>query len=99
MPLDTENKPAVAIEVRVTSEELHARHDDGRTIATPIAWYPRLLHGTEEQRQNVKLIDGGRGMHWPDLDEVLSIEGMLAGHPSSEGSESLARWRRSREER
>lgn len=87
---------ALAAAVTVTDDEVQVRLDDGRTIATPIAWYPRLLHGSDDERRNVEVIDGGRGLHWPDLDEDLSVEGMLAGRPSGEGAESLAQWRQSR---
>ncbi len=55
--------------------------DDGRTISAPLAWYPRLLSGTPEERENFELIGDGEGMHWPDLDEDISVEGVLAGPP------------------
>lgn len=55
---------------------------DGRTITVPLAWYPRLLHATVEQRKNWKLSGGGYGIHWPDIDEDLSTEGLLRGAPA-----------------
>jgi hypothetical protein len=55
---------------------------DGRTISVPLAWYPRLLRATEEQRKNWKIAGGGYGIHWPDLDEDLSTEGLLRGAPA-----------------
>ena len=55
---------------------------DGRTISVPLAWYPKLLHGTEEQRKNWKIAGAGYGIHWPDLDEDLSTEGLLRGAPA-----------------
>jgi hypothetical protein len=55
---------------------------DGRTISVPLAWYPKLLHATEEQRKNWKLAGAGYGIHWPDLDEDLSTEGLLRGAPA-----------------
>ncbi len=63
---------------------------DGRTISVPLAWYPKLLHAAEEQRKNWKIAGGGYGIHWPDLDEDLSTEGLLRGAPrASPLSESL----------
>ncbi len=55
---------------------------DGRTITVPLAWYPRLLHASEEQRQNWQICGGGYGIHWPDIDEDLSTEGLLRGAPA-----------------
>lgn len=55
---------------------------DGRTIKVPLAWYPRLLHGSAEQRANWQIAGGGYGIHWPDLDEDLSTEGLLRGAPA-----------------
>ena len=56
---------------------------DGRTISVPLAWFPRLLHASPAQRNNWKLAGGGFGIHWPDLDEDLSTEGLLAGIPAA----------------
>jgi hypothetical protein len=66
--------------------------DDGRTLSVPLAWYPRLLAGSLQERENYELIGDGEGIHWPDLDEDVSIEGLLAGRRSAESSASLARW-------
>jgi hypothetical protein len=55
---------------------------DGRTISVPLAWYPRLLHATPTQRQNWKIAGGGYGIHWPEIDEDLSTEGLLHGAPA-----------------
>lgn len=66
--------------------------DDGRAISVPLAWYPRLLAATPEERARVELIGGGEGLHWPDLDEDISVEGILAGRRSAESAASLARW-------
>jgi hypothetical protein len=55
---------------------------DGRTISVPYAWYPRLLHATPEQRANWRTCGGGFGIHWPDIDEDLSTEGLLRGAPA-----------------
>ena len=66
--------------------------DDGRTISAPLAWYPRLLHGTQLERERFELIGDGEGIHWPTLDEDLSVEGLLAGKRSAESDASLSRW-------
>ena len=79
-------------EVTVTEDTLTVELSDGRTIAVPLAWYPRLVHATEEERGNWRLIGGGQGIHWPDLDEDISVEGLLAGRPSGESQESFRRW-------
>ncbi len=81
-----------AEEIVVTDDTLTVELSDGRAISVPLAWYPRLLHGTEEERGNWRFIGGGQGIHWPDLDEDISVEGMLAGRPSGESQESLRRW-------
>ncbi|MEX2316384.1 MAG: DUF2442 domain-containing protein [Pirellulales bacterium] len=66
--------------------------DDGRTLSVPVAWYPRLLHGSQRERENFQLIGDGEGIHWPDLDEDISVEGLLAGKRSAESDASLSRW-------
>ena len=78
--------------VAVTEDTLTAELADGRTISVPLAWYPRLVHATPEERNNWQLIGGGQGVHWPDLDEDLSVEGLLAGRPSGESQGSFKRW-------
>ena len=61
---------------------------DGRTISVPLAWYPRLLHATPEQRKNWQPCGGGFGIHWPDIDEDLSTEGLLRGSPAPRSPKS-----------
>lgn len=78
--------------VVVTEDSLTVDLTDGRTISVPLAWYPRLLHGKPEERNNWRLIGKGEGIHWPDLDEDLSIEGIILGRPSAESSRSFQRW-------
>jgi len=56
--------------------------NDGRAVSTPLAWYPRLFNATPAQRENWRLIGGGEGVHWPDVDEDLSLEGVLRGVPA-----------------
>jgi hypothetical protein len=65
---------------------------DGRSISAPLAWYPRLLHGTTDERNTWRLIGAGSGVHWPDLDEDISVGNLIAGQPSGESQASLQRW-------
>ncbi len=88
-----------AQQVRVAEDSLIVDLDDGRTISVPIVWYPRLLHGTTEERNNWRFVGGGEGIHWPDLDEDISVEGLLIGGPSMESSASLKRWLQQRAKR
>ena len=81
-----------AQEISLTDDTLTVDLDDGRTISVPLAWYPRLWHGTSEERQNWRLIGDGVGIHWPELDEDISIEGLLLGKRSGETQRSLKRW-------
>jgi hypothetical protein len=78
--------------VSVTGDELAVDLVDGRTVVVPLAWYPRLLHGTRDERSHWRLIGRGVGIHWPDLDEDISVAGLLAGRPSGESQRSLNRW-------
>ena len=70
------------LSVVVSTDSLSVSLMDGRIITVPLAWYPRLLHATTEQRNNWKIAGGGYGLHWPDLDEDLSTEGLLRGAPA-----------------
>ena len=81
-----------AEEVTVTADTLQAELSDGRAISVPLAWYPRLVHATQAERDNWELVGDGQGIRWPDLDEDLSIEGLIAGRPSGESQSSLYRW-------
>ena len=81
-----------AEDVTVTEDTLKAELSDGRTISVPLAWYPRLVHASQEERDNWELIGGGQGLRWPDLDEDLSVEGLIAGRPSGESQRSFKRW-------
>ncbi len=67
---------------------------DGRTITVPLSWYPRLAGATPEERENYIIEDQGHAIHWPDIDEDISVEGILAGRRSEECENSLAKWRR-----
>ncbi len=78
--------------VSVSDEALTVDLADGRTITVPLAWFPRLAHGTAAERANWRLIGGGEGVHWPELDEDISVESLLAGRKSGETQQSLRRW-------
>ena len=78
--------------VLVSDDALTVDLIDGRTISVPLAWYPRLSHGTRQERTNWRLIGTGEGIHWPDLDEDVSVENLILGQPSGESQQSLARW-------
>ena len=78
-----------AQQVVVTPDTLSVDLTDGRTIAVPLAWYPRLVHGTPEERNHWHLIGQGEGIYWPDLDESISVENLLSGKVSGESQRSL----------
>jgi uncharacterized protein DUF2442 len=84
--------PVPVQEVRVTSKVLEVVLRDGRSLSVPIEWYPRLAYGTPRERQNWRLIGDGIGIHWPALDEDISISGLLAGLHSGESASSFKRW-------
>jgi len=83
---------ARAQRVIVEDDALIVDLSDGRTISVPLAWYPRLLHGKTEERNNWRLIGDGEGMHWPDLDEDISVQNLLQGQPSGESQASFKQW-------
>ncbi len=92
MPASTiEIKAPVVVGIVATETTLTAEFADGRAISVPLDWYPRLAYGTLEERNNVELYGDGT-IHWPDLDEDISVEGLLAGRRSRESESSLARW-------
>jgi hypothetical protein len=78
--------------VRFSDDSMTVHLDDGRALSVPLAWYPRLLHGTRDERERFELIGDGEGIHWPALDEDISVDGLLAGKRSAETDTSLARW-------
>lgn len=92
MSSSTVDQVVTAANVRADDEKLTVELSDGRVLSVPIAWYPRLSNGTAEERNNWRLIGAGHGIHWPDLDEDISIEGLLAGRPSGESQTSLKKW-------
>lgn len=79
-------------DVQVTYDTLTVDLADGRTISVPVEWYPRLAHGLPQERENWRLIGGGAGIHWSDLDEDISLENLLLGQPSGESQASLQKW-------
>ncbi|MGA3072645.1 MAG: DUF2442 domain-containing protein [Bryobacteraceae bacterium] len=95
--LGPELREAFAQSVSVSDDALVVDLADGRTITAPLAWFPRLAHGTAGERANWRLIAGGEGIHWPELDEDISVESLLAGRRSGETQESLRRWLERRE--
>jgi Protein of unknown function (DUF2442) len=82
--------------VAVTEDTLTVDLSNGRTISVPLAWFPRLLHGFPEERTQWRLIGKGQGIHWEDLDEDISVEGLLAGRPSGESQASFKKWLKGR---
>jgi len=84
------------VNVSVTDDTLSVDLEDGLTISVPIGWYPRLAHGTGAERANFEISGAGYGIHWPDLDEDIGVEGLLLGKKSMESSASFERWLRQR---
>jgi hypothetical protein len=78
--------------VQVTDEALIVDLSDGRTVSVPLAWFPRLLHGTAEERNKWRLIGDGEGIHWPALDEDISVENLILGKSSGESQKSFKKW-------
>ena len=81
-----------ATQVSVTDEALTLELVDGRMLSVPLVWFPRLAHGTALERSHWRFIGQGEGIHWPDLDEDISVAGLLAGKASGESQRSLKRW-------
>jgi hypothetical protein len=90
--LAIELRMASAQNVQVTDEALIVDLSDGRTVSVPLAWFPRLLHGSPAERNKWRLIGDGEGIHWPDLDEDISVENLILGKPSGESQTSFKKW-------
>ena len=73
-----------------TEDSVFVELADGRTVSAPLAWYPRLLHATPQQRSNCVIAGAGYGIHWPELDEDLSVEGLLRGGPAPRVSDRVS---------
>ncbi len=82
----------MAVNVSVSEDALSVGLRDGRSISVPVAWYPRLAHGSAKERNNWSLIGPGVGIHWEELDEDISTLGLIEGKPSNEGQESFRQW-------
>ena len=98
--LGLETEP-IAMHVTGTADKFIVDLADGRSLGVPLAWYPRLVHGTPAERQHWQLLGDGYAIEWPDLDEHIGVEGLLAGRRSGESPKSFERWltaRRSRPE-
>lgn len=97
--MTTSNGPmatAAAQNVRVTDRALVVELRDGRVVSVPLKWYPRLAEGSRRERRKWELLGPGIGIHWPELDEDISAEGLLAGARSGESATSLNAWRSGR---
>ncbi len=91
MPLTLETWTVFANDVQVTDDTLTFKLTDGRKISAPLEWYPRLMHGSPAERNHWEL-GSGVGVHWPDLDEDISVENLLKGQRSGESQRSFQRW-------
>lgn len=85
--------------VTITDDSLSVELCDGRAVSVPLAWFPRLLHATKEERKNWRMVGRGQGIHWEDIDEDISVENLLSGRPSGESQASFKRWLTSRSAR
>ncbi|MEQ8336742.1 MAG: DUF2442 domain-containing protein [Cyclobacteriaceae bacterium] len=94
--MNTLTKDIEAIDVSFDEDSMCVHLSDGRSISTPLAWYPRLYHGTTQERNKWQIIGKGSGIHWPQLDEDLSVESIILGRPSMEKADSLKKWLESR---
>src|SRR5437763_15726612 len=90
--LAVETQEPRAQQVTVNEEALIVDLVDSRTLIVPLVWFPRLWHGTPAERANLEIFGDGAFIHWPDLDEDLSVTGLLSGHRSGESPQSLKRW-------
>jgi hypothetical protein len=86
-----------AIDVSISQDTLSVELSDGRTISVPLGWFPRLEHANEQKRKNWRLIGKGSGIHWEDIDEDISVEGLISGNPSFESQSSFKNWLKTRE--
>jgi hypothetical protein len=85
-----------ATDIQVSEDTLSVELNDGRTISVPLAWFPRLTEANEPERNHWRLIGRGEGIHWPDLDEDISVASLIEGKPSGESQSSLNKWLASR---
>ena len=92
MSTSTLEQTAVAVDVQLTSSQLKVKLADGRSLSVPLAWFPRLQHGSRAERKNWQIFGEGSAIEWPDLDEHIGVDGLLAGRRSSESKKSLEKW-------
>ena len=90
----TSTKIPHATEVVVSEDTITVTLMDGRTVSVPICWYPRLSHASPDHRGIWEFVGGGHGIHWPELDEDISVENLLLGEPSGEAAKSFERWKK-----
>ena len=81
-----------ALQLRLTAETLTLELSDGRQLSVPLDWYPRLIYASQTERENWVLFGDGSSIHWPDLDDDIGVDGLLAGKPSGESKRSFERW-------
>ena len=93
-----ETQEARALKLRITDETMIVELSDGRELSVPLSWFPRLVYASKSERGNWELFGGGSSIHWPDLDEDIGVDGLLAGRPSGEGKWSFARWLKAKQE-
>ena len=93
MTTSTLASSAAAVGVQITDDTLSVSLSDGRVVSVPISWYPRLSHALPLHRAVWEFIGGGHGIHWPELDEDISVDNLLLGQPSGEGARSFSRWK------
>jgi hypothetical protein len=86
------------VNVIINEDTLSVDLEDGRTVSVPIGWYPRLAYGTPAERVNFQISGAGYGIHWPDLDEDIGVEGLLLGRKSTESLASFKQWLQKREQ-
>ena len=96
MSSSTADQTVTAANVRVELDAVTIELSDRRVLSVPIAWYPRSLHGSPQERKNWRLIAGGRGIHWPEIDEDISVDNLLLGKQSGESQTSFKKWLDSR---
>jgi hypothetical protein len=89
-------KEPIAVDLAISTNSVTVELNDGRKVSVPLNWYPRLVNATNSERRNWKLLGGGYAIEWPDLDEHIGIEGLLAGRASGESAKSFKRWLDSR---
>ncbi len=92
-----EQEALVGEQVFITDDTLSVDLSDGRSISVPLTWFPRLLHANQSERNNWRWIGGGKGIHWPLIDEDISIQHLVIGKPSGESAQSFDKWFKSRE--